>query len=188
MTERGRDPAAAGDEGAGLPPPPDRPAFRCFLTALRTLDRLSYWVIVPVMAAMSLILAAQVVARYGLGTSIDAANELSRLFFVWAIFLAIPHGIKYGVHVGIDVFVLMLPRGWQAVLFRVTTAAGLVLMGILLHVAIIATADKWQELMPTLPVTAATYYMAVVIACGHSLLHLAALLWGGPLTWQGEEL
>jgi len=187
VTAGGRDSAAAGDPGAGFPPPPDRPAFRGLIAAVRAVDRVSYWVIVPVMAAMSLILAAQVVARYGLGTSIDSANELSRLFFVWAIFLAIPHGIKYGVHVGIDVFVLMLPRRWQALLFRLTSAAGLVLMAILLYVAVIAAADKWQELMPTLPVTAAVYYIAVVIACGHSLLHLAALLWGGPLTWQGEQ-
>lgn len=187
MTAAGRDSAATGDAGAGFPPPPDGPSFRLLIAALRAVDWLSYWIIVPVMAAMSLILAAQVVARYGLGTSIDSANELSRLFFVWAMFLAIPHGIKYGVHVGIDVFVLMLPRHWQTVLFRVTAFAGLVLMAILLYFATIAAADKWQELMPTLPVTAAVYYIAVVIACGHSLLHLTALLWGGPLTWHGEK-
>ncbi|OHY78836.1 hypothetical protein [Marinobacter sp. AC-23] len=37
-----------------------------------------------------------------------------------------------------------------------------------------AVGDKWQQLMPTVPVTAAVFYIAVLISAGHSLLHLIA--------------
>ncbi|MDX1606858.1 MAG: TRAP transporter small permease [Candidatus Competibacterales bacterium] len=188
MSDPGSRHEAAEPGAAVFAAPPDHRPQHGLLALLRGIDRLSYGVIVIVMALMSLILAAQVVARYGLGTSIDSANELSRLFFVWSIFLAIPHGIKYGVHVGIDVFVVMLPYRFQEILFRIIAAAGAVLMGLLLTVSWTAAADKWQELMPTLPVTAALYYIAVVIATGHSLLHLVALTWGGPRTWEGHRL
>lgn len=179
---------AADGGGPAFGPPPDSPEFRTFIWAIRRLDTVSYWVIAVAMALMSLILAAQVVGRYGLGSSIDAADELSRLFFVWSIFLAIPHGLKYGVHVGIDFFFLKMPYRMQAVLFRLIAAASGVLFVVLMVVSWTATVDKWQEQMPTLPMTAGLYYVAVLICCGHSLLHLMALAWGGPRTWEGETL
>lgn len=159
-------------------------------TARRVLgwiDRLSYGVIVAVMAAMTVVVSLQVFWRYVLGSSIDSADELSRLFFVWAIFLAIPHGVKHGVHVGIDLFVTRLPAGIQEALFRLVSAAGALLMLVVLSVSWTATLDKWPELMPTLPVTAAVYYVAVLAATVHSFLHLMLLAWGGSRTWEGEQ-
>lgn len=191
MSDPGRAEEAADrttEGAAAFAAPPRSAGFRGLIRLIRGLDRVSYAVIVAVMALMSLILAAQVVARYILGTSIDAANELSRLFFVWSIFLAIPHGIKYGIHVGIDVIVRSLPAAVQAALFRAIAAASAGLLAILLVLSWTATLDKWQELMPTLPVTAAVYYIAVLICCGHGALHLLALAWGGPRTWEGERL
>lgn len=185
MSVDSRGEEATNPGGAGLPAPPDTVLFRGPLSALSKLDQITYWIIVAVMAAMSLVLAAQVVARYGFDASFDAGTELARLFFVWSIFLAIPHGIKHGVHVGIDVFVKLLPYRVQSHIFRAVAAASTTLMGVLLYFSVIATAEKWQELMPTLPITAAMYYIPVVIACGHSTLHLLALVAGGPRTWEG---
>lgn len=182
---RGEEAAESG--GAGLPAPPDTVLFRGPLNALSKLDQITYWVIVAVMGAMSIVLAAQVVARYGFDASFDAGTELARLFFVWSIFLAIPHGIKHGVHVGIDVFVKLLPYRIQSHIFRAVAAASAMLMGVLLYFSVSAAAEKWPELMPTLPVTSALYYIPVVIACGHSTLHLVILVVGGPRTWEGIE-
>lgn len=150
------------------------------------IDNTTYWGIVVVMAAMSIIVSLQVFLRYMLGSSIDSADELSRLFFVWAIFLAIPHGIKHGVHVGIDLFVMMMPEAVREFLFRFMAALGMVLMVMVMLGGWVATVDRWPELMPTLPMTSAVYYIAVLVCGVHSLLHLALLAWGGSRTWQGE--
>lgn len=184
MTESDHRVETAEAGGPVFPAPPASAAFRGLVGTVRRIDQVSYWVVASAMAAMSVILAAQVVARYGFGDSIDAASELARLFFVWSIFLAIPHGIRHGVHVGIDVFVVTLPYVVQDFLFRTVALAGAALMAILLYFSLLATADKWPELMPTLPVTAGLYYVAVVIACGHSLLHLGVLVAGGPRAWE----
>ncbi|MGQ9370758.1 TRAP transporter small permease [Azospirillum sp. ST 5-10] len=175
VAEQGEGPAPA----AGLAP---------VKAALGWLDRLTYGVIVVVMAAMAIIVSLQVFWRYVLGSSIDSADELSRLFFVWAIFLAIPHGVKYGMHVGIDLLVTQLPRAAQDALFRAVAAAGALLMLVVLTVAWTATLDKWPELMPTLPVSAGIYYVAVLACTVHSFLHLSLLAWGGPRTWEGDTL
>jgi TRAP-type C4-dicarboxylate transport system permease small subunit len=168
--------------GPGLSPGP--PAF--VKTALERLDRLSYWMTAAVMAAMAGLVSLQVFFRYALDSSIDSADELSRLFFVWAMFLAIPHGIKIGIHVGIDILVRQLSPRVQAVLFRVMSALAALLMAIVFYVTIFVTADKWQDMMPTVDITAAVYYIPVLISAGHSFLHLVVLAWGGALVWQEE--
>lgn len=178
-----------GPTAGGTPPvagPPDSPAFRSVKGAIRYIDYASFVVVAAAMAAMSIMVAVQVFFRYVLGSSIDSADELSRLFFVWTIFLAIPHGVKLGVHVGIDLFVLMMPHGVRAFLFRATAAAGAGLMCLVMFAAWTATLDRWPELMPTLPITSAVYYIAVLISAGHAFLHLALLTWGGPRSWEEE--
>ena len=151
---------------------------------IERIDRASYWVVVAVMAAMAILVAAQVFFRYALSSSIDSADELSRLFFVWSMFMAIPHGIKIGIHVGIDLVVRQLSESLQEILFRVMSLASAVLMIIVFYVTIFVTADKWQDLMPTIDVTAAVYYIPVLLSAGHSFLHLIVLAWGGSKIWQ----
>lgn len=143
-------------------------------------DLVSRWVIVVVMAGMAALVVAQVFQRYVMSSSIDAADELSRLFFVWAIFLALPHGIPRGVHVGIDVLASMFPIRAQEVMQRLSATAGCVLMAIVFYTALGATGDKWNELMPTLPLSAGLYYVPVLICAAHATLHLMLLMICGP--------
>jgi TRAP-type C4-dicarboxylate transport system permease small subunit len=160
------------------------PGLAVLKTALGGIDRLSLVVVVIVMGLMVTIVSVQVLLRYALDSSLDSADELSRLFFVWAMFLAIPHGIKIGIHVGIDLFVNSFRPGLQAVIFRMMSAAGAFLMLLVFFVGLDATADKWPELMPTLPVSAGLYYVAVVVSAAHSFLHLVVLTIGGSRTWE----
>ena len=161
--------------------------FKLFINFVRNIDRLSLWVIVICMALMATLVSAQVFFRYILSSSIDSADELSRLFFVWAMFLAIPHGIKSGVHVGIDIIARRLDDDIQIKLSRLMSLAGALLMGLIFIVTISVVGDKWQELMPTMGITSAVYYIAVLIATGHAFLHLLVLAWGGPGIWEKVE-
>lgn len=155
-------------------------------TILRSIDRVSQWLLVLAMAGMTSIVSIQVLFRYVFNYSIDSADELSRLFFVWSIFLAIPHGVRIGNHVGIDLFVRRLKTHLLDRLTRAINALSAVLMGFVLVIGWQATIDKWPELMPTLPISAGLYYVAVVICAGHSLLHLTFLACYGRNAWQDE--
>lgn len=178
---------AAADSAEPAAPPQAWPAVWPRLRAwVERLDRVSMVVIIGCMAAMTLVVTLQVFWRFVLRSSIDSADEISRLFFVWVIFLAIPHGIKYAVHVGIDLVVMALPPRAREVLFRVVSAASAALMAAVFQAAWVATADKWQELMPTLPVTAGIYYIAVLVCAAHSFIHLVLHAWLGPRIWEGR--
>lgn len=159
------------------------PTKRRLVMALGLLDRTSYYAVIVAMGLMTALVATQVFSRYVLSTSIDSADELSRLCFVWAIFLAIPHGIKTGIHVGIDALVSLMPSTLQAHLARLMALCSAALMATLFWLALGAVMDKWQELMPTINVTAAVFYIAVLICAGHSCLHLLAqaFTWEAPV-------
>jgi len=156
--------------------------------AVLALDRVSMGVVVLTMAGMSLIVVAQVFFRHVLNSSIDSADELSRLLFVWAMFLAIPHGIKYGVHVGIDLLIAYLRPRLREFVFRFTAAAGAALMVAVFIAAWVSTEEKWQQLMPTLPITASVFYICILVCAFHSLLHLILFTWGGSGIWGGRTL
>lgn len=158
--------------------------FRQFRRFVAGVDRASFVAVAAAMAGMAGLVAMQVFFRYALSNSIDWAEEVARLFFVWAMFLAIPHGVRSGVHVGIDVLVAQFPVVVQTLLFRIMAVLGAVLMAVIFWFSVQVTAGKWQELMPTIDVTAAVYYIAVLIAAGHTLLHLGVLAWGGPRAWE----
>jgi TRAP-type transport system small permease protein len=147
---------------------------------VRLVDHISYWLIGIVMASMATLVSLQVFYRYVLNSSIDFADEGSRFFFVAAIFLALPHGIRAGVHVGIDLFVRMLPEVWKAAMFRLVSAISALLMVMVVWTGCVATFDKWGELMPTLPISAGFYYVPVVITGLHGFLHLLLLTFTGP--------
>lgn len=170
--------------GRGQMPPPESRVFNHFKRSIERLDIATYWAIVAVMALMTVFISLQVFWRYVLGSSIDSANELSRLFFVWAIFLAIPHGVKHGVHVGIDLFVMMMPPWLREQLFRLAAGFSALLMLMVMVGSYMATVDGWNQLMPTLPVTSSVYFIAVMVCGAHAFLHLALLAWGGSSTWE----
>lgn len=151
------------------------------------IDRVAYVIILAAMAAMTVMVAGQVFFRYALSSSIDSADELSRLFFIWAMFMAIPHGIKLGVHVGIDILVRRFSAGVQDVLFRSMSVVSALLMVLVFYFTIFVTADKWQEMMPTLQLTAAVYYIPILLSAGHSFLHLVLLAWGGAKMLEGAS-
>lgn len=150
-----------------------------YRTILGRVDRVSYVGVVITMALMTLLVTAQVVTRYAFNSSIDSADELSRLFFIWAIFLAIPHGVRYGAHVGIDLMVSKLGAKNRAIVFSIVSGLGVFLMAVVMYAATIATIDKWPELMPTINFTAAVYYIPVLICAFHSLLHLLWQVFAG---------
>lgn len=160
--------------------------FSRLRAGLMALDAVSRWAVIGAMAVMAALVIGQVFFRYALSNSLDWAEEVARLAFVWAIFLAIPHGIRRGIHVGIDVVVLLLPDGARTALFRLGAVFGAVLMAVVLVYGWQVTLDTWSELMPTVDVTSAVYYIAVLVAAGHSLAHLLLLAWGGPGTWDGD--
>lgn len=159
-----------------------RPVPRSYLAVLDMIDLVSRWAIIALMATMTATVVAQVFFRYVLNDSIDAADEVSRLTFVWSILLALPHGLKTGAHVGIDLIVGRLSAGLRSAIFQLTSVASILLLGVVAWQAVRMAIRTWDQPLPTLPLSSGLFYIALLIATVHAALHLIPF----ALRWAAE--
>ncbi len=154
---------------------------QAYSRALDGLDRLARWVIIAASAAMIAIVTLQVVLRYGFNASIDWSEEISRLLFVWCMFLAIPLGIRQGAHVGIELLVTHLPAATRAQLAKASSLGGAALMLVVLWQAVSVAALLWDEMMQSVNLSANWFMVPVAVAAAHGFLHFIQLLWREPV-------
>jgi TRAP-type transport system small permease protein len=160
-------------------------ALAALQLALAQLDRLAGCFIIVVMAVMIIIVSAQVFMRYVLNLSIDWADELARLCFVWTIFLGIPLALRRGGHI---VMVLVLDRvtsGTRDLLYRAMCGLSLGMMLLITWEAWKATRESWHDVIPTLGWSGGLYFLAIAIGCAHTVIHLANILFTGEPRREG---
>lgn len=61
------------------------------------------------LVAMTLLVFAEVVMRFGFNSGIHWAQELTLLMAAWFVLYGASYGVKVGAHIGVDVFVKLLP-------------------------------------------------------------------------------
>jgi TRAP-type transport system small permease protein len=143
-----------------------------FRRGLDALDWAIAKVVIGSMAIMVTVVAAQVFTRYALNLSLDWAEEISRLFFVWSIFFAIPLGVKRGAHVGIALLTDHLPPHAQDKLFRAMNLLAMLLMAVVAYEAAVLTRDQWDEPMSTLDFSVGWFMLPLFVGAAHAFLHL----------------
>lgn len=89
------------------------------LSALLAGTKLSIILISLLMVVVTL---AQVIFRYVIAAPLPWSEELARYCFVWIVFLGAAVGLSRGIHLGVDIFVNMLPRRFRHALDLLTSA------------------------------------------------------------------
>jgi TRAP-type C4-dicarboxylate transport system permease small subunit len=148
---------------------------------LDAVDRLARWAIVIASALMIGIVSLQVLLRYGFNASIDWSEEISRLLFVWCMFLAIPLGIREGAHVGLELLVTHIPVVARKALARGCAIGGAAIMVVVFWQAVKVAALTWDEMMQSVNASTNWFMVPVAIAAAHSFFHFVQLLWREPL-------
>jgi len=148
--------------------------------ALRGLDQLVTGLLLAAVAVMVGVVSAQVALRYGFNRSIDWADEIGRLAFVWSIFLAIPLGVRQGAHIGIDIVSDKLPEAWRGLLKRAGAAVCAAMMLAIAWAALGVAREQWDELMATLDWSVGWFVVPVGMGALLSALHLLRIVVVGP--------
>ncbi|UUX94174.1 TRAP transporter small permease subunit [Aquabacterium sp. J223] len=117
------------------------------------------------LAVMALAVFVNVVLRYGFGSGIAAAEELSRLLFVWMVFIGAATAYPAGEHMAFTGLVGLLARRPAA--FRLATV--LIRLLVLAACALLAW-GAWQQVLVGLD------SRSVVLGYPAALLPLPALL------------
>ena len=73
------------------------------------MDRCLNWFLAILMAAMVVVISAQVWYRFVLNNPLSWSEEVGRYLFVWISFIGAGAGVRYQVHLGIDLMEKVLP-------------------------------------------------------------------------------
>ena len=85
------------------------------------------------MVSMTLLVFAEVVLRFGFNTGIHWAQEVTLLIAAWFVLYGASYGVKVGAHIGVDVFVKLLPSPIHRFLTLLAIGLALVYCGMFLY-------------------------------------------------------
>jgi C4-dicarboxylate transporter DctQ subunit len=87
--------------------------------------RLEEGFIALLLAAMTTLTFANVIARYVFDSGITWALEITQFLFAWLILFGMSYGVKIGSHIGVDALVRLFPRGGRKIIGLLIVASGL---------------------------------------------------------------
>lgn len=158
------------------------------------LEHIEEGLIAFLLAVMTLVTFAQVIARYVFNYSFVWALELTIYSFGALIFLGMAYGVRVGAHIGVDAFIRLLPARAAHYLAMVSTMlciayAGIVLYGSWIYVSKIHLIGIMAQDLP-IP----QWVPRVVLPLGFALLiwRFGQVLWnllrGGHASLLGDEV
>jgi TRAP-type C4-dicarboxylate transport system permease small subunit len=154
--------------------------LRPLAATLAALDVAVSWILCAAMGVMVAVVGAQVALRYGFNSSIDWADEIARLCFVWSIFLAIALGVKTGSHIGIEMVVAKFPRPLREALARLVALVCAAALALVAWESLTVARDQWDELMGAVNASTGWFLVPLVIGGVHGALHFAWIALNGP--------
>ena len=80
------------------------------LSLINLLNIIIKWFLAILMMIITFLTFYQVVLRYVFNNAPSWSEELVRFLFIWCSFVGAAIGIKEHIHIGVDVFVNLLPR------------------------------------------------------------------------------
>lgn len=134
-----------------------------FRTVFDLMDRCINWFLALLMAAMVVIISAQVWYRFVLNNPLSWSEEAGRYLFVWISFIGAAAGVRYQVHLGIDLMdKLLSPKAYKWMVVLVNLIIQIFLLMIIYWGFKILGVIKFQE-SASMHISMRYPYMAVPV-------------------------
>jgi TRAP-type transport system small permease protein len=156
--------------------------------SLRWLMKIFDYLLVIGMSAMCLMVFWNVVLRYGFNSGIPFSVEVSRLIFVWIVFIGGVTALAQGAHMSVNTLVAMLPKPLRVGSFLLS-------QGLMLWICLLLWQGSWSQTMinwnnhaPISGISVGLMYAAGLMASACMALVLLNNLWRSvrgefPETW-----
>ena len=102
------------------------------------LQKITEWIMAGMLAIMVVLVFGNAAGRYLLESGFAVSEEISRLAFVWLIFLGAAVAVRERAHVGVDMLVLLLPRAGKRLCLIITNL-------LILYALWLFAAGSWQQ-------------------------------------------
>jgi len=149
------------------------------------IDVLEKYVISIGLGGATLLLFANVVMRYVFHSGLPWVLEAVQYLFAWVVLVGAAHGVKVGIHLGIDILVEKLPRRARRAVVLLAVALSLTFVGSLFWLSLqyIQRIYQWGDLTLDLQIPQWIPYLAIPVGLGLMLYHMLAVAW---MIWQGK--
>jgi TRAP-type C4-dicarboxylate transport system permease small subunit len=148
----------------------------------RALNRLAEWLMVVLLAVLTLLVGVQIAGRFLFGYSIFWSDELARFLLVWTAFLGMSAGVYRGAHPAVDSLVRGLPPGGARVAFAMALGCSLLFFLVMVGYGTLLVQRTWLQRSPSLGLRMGLPYLAVPVAGLLMGLHTVAIALRGEVT------
>ena len=127
------------------------------------------------LAVMSVVVFMQVVFRFLIKSSLPWSEELSRYLLVYITYFGCAYGIKTGAHLGVEAFVLILPKTLQKLLNIVAQLGGLAVCLLIMKFGadIVMAQMQSGQLSPAMRLPMWTIYSAIPLGMAFCVIRYA---------------
>jgi TRAP-type transport system small permease protein len=132
-------------------------------------DTLSRAIIGGSIAAIVVITIVAVWYRYALNAPLSWTEQVCRILFVWSVFAGAAVLYRQMLHIVIDMFVLMLPHGAQAILFWINQGLMLLVAFLMLVFGLDVAIGTLGQTFGALEISPAVFYFAAPY-CGFLII------------------
>jgi TRAP-type C4-dicarboxylate transport system permease small subunit len=156
-------------------------AFFRYPPMLATFDRwllgINRWAVIALLAAMAVMVFANVALRFTTDYSILWVEEASRFTMVWLTFIGAGLVLRYGGHIGIDSLQQATPR-FAPILRAVIVVVMALFFCAMLVIGIRYATLTWAQTTPVLEIPVGAVYLAMPAGFALMLVHLALMAHG----------
>lgn len=137
----------------------------------RLLIRVNRWAVIVLLAAMAMMVFANVALRFLTDHSILWVEEVSRYLMIWLTFLGSGVVLRYGAHIGIDTLQEKLPRHAPAI------RATIFVLMLAFFAAMVWLGGRyamltWGQTTPVLQIPIGAVYLAMPVGFALMIVHL----------------
>ena len=148
--------------------------FKLFAAIDSLLATTLRWVMIVMMATMTIAVFAQVLFRYLLNAPLSWSEELSRFAFVWLCFLGAAYLVRDGQHLRVTAIESNVPRGARAVLRVIQYVGALLCIAVFLHGGIGIVGNEWGQVSPATGLRMGYVYGVIPVAAALMVLWTVA--------------
>ena len=143
----------------------------------RYLLAVNRWLVIALLAAMAIMVFANVVLRFLTDHSILWVEEASRYTMVWLTFIGAGPVLRYGGHIGIDTLQQGMPRSAQRIRAAITALLGIFFL-VMMVIGIRYAMLTWAQTTPVLEIPIGAIYLAMPVGFALMIAHLALMARG----------
>ena len=144
---------------------------------LKGIDTILNWALTITLTIMLVVVTAQVWYRFVFNDPLTWSEEVARYLFVWISFIGSAVGIRYRVHLGIDLIDKILSPKARKVMTVVVNLLIQIFLGVVIYwgIRILQVVQFQKSASLGIPMTYP--YLAVPVGCSFMLLNSLRVTW-----------